>query len=368
MIIENILLEHFRNYVLQKIEFHPKVNILFGDNAQGKTNLLEAIAYLSSAHSYRAKNDSELIQFEENHAYLRGEIKNQERNIVLEVALNRGGRRQLCSNGVKMKTLGELSGLLDTVLFCPEDLHLIREGAYARRRYLDECISQLRPKYAIALSEYKKLYEHKTRILRDSTEYPDLLRVLDDFSLRMAQYGAILIHYRAYFIKKLNLVAPEIHSECSGNHEVLSLQYETVSTITDPEAPTDVLFYQLCEHQKSHKQAEIESRSCLSGPHKDDLIVEINGKSAKSFASQGQTRTAALTLKLATRNIFFQDTGEWPVLLMDDVLSELDEQRQEYVINQTSSGQVFISCCDKEKLGYLKEGNSFQICNGKIIQ
>lgn len=367
MIVKRISLDFFRNYVHLEAAFHPRVNVIVGENAQGKTNLLEAVAYLSSVSSHRARYDREMIQFGVDSAFIKGEIYSRERDYTLEANLFRGARRQLFSNGVRLKTADELSGLLNTVLFCPEDLYLIKEGAAARRRFLDDCICQLRPRYAAALAEYRRLHEHKTRILKDSEEKPSLLDTLDDFSLRMAQCGAILIHYRAHFIKRLTEVAPAIHHDCSGGREKLSLRYETVSTVTDPLAQPKELLPQLLAHQEAHRAAEIAVRQCLSGPHKDDILVEIDGNPAKNFASQGQTRTAALALKLAARDIFYQDTGEWPVLLLDDVLSELDARRQEFVLNRISSGQVFITCCEEEKLANLKEGKAFRIRNGQLI-
>ncbi len=367
MIVKKITLDFFRNYVHLEANFHPRVNVIVGENAQGKTNLLEAVAYLSSVSSHRARYDREMIQLGVDSAFIKGEIFSRERDYTLEANLFRGARRQLYSNGVRLKTADELSGLLNTVLFCPEDLYLIKEGAAARRRFLDDCICQLRPRYAAALAEYKRLHEHKTRILKDSEEKPSLLDTLDDFSLRMAQCGAILIHYRAHFIKRLIEVAPAIHSDCSGGRETLTLRYETVSTVTDPLAQPKELLPQLLAHQEAHRAAEIAVRQCLSGPHKDDIAVEIDGNPAKTFASQGQTRTAALALKLAARDIFYQDTGEWPVLLLDDVLSELDARRQEFVLNRISSGQVFITCCEEEKLANLKEGKAFHIRNGQLV-
>ena len=367
MIVKKISLDFFRNYVHLDAEFHPRVNVIVGENAQGKTNLLEAVAYLSSVSSHRARYDREMIQFGVDSAFIKGEIYSRERDYTLEANLFRGARRQLYSNGVRLKTADEMSGLLNTVLFCPEDLYLIKEGAAARRRFLDDCICQLRPRYAAALAEYRRLHEHKTRILKDSEEKPSLLDTLDDFSLRMAQCGAILIHYRAHFIKRLSEVAPAIHHDCSGGREKLTLRYETVSTVTDPLAQPKELLPQLLAHQEAHRAAEIAVRQCLSGPHKDDILVEIDGNPAKNFASQGQTRTAALALKLAARDIFYQDTGEWPVLLLDDVLSELDARRQEFVLNRISSGQVFITCCEEEKLANLKEGRAFRIRNGQLI-
>ncbi len=304
MTVDRISLDFFRSYVHGEAEFHPGVNVVAGENAQGKTNLLEAVAYLSSASSHRARYDRELIRHGTDHAFVKGDISARGRRLVLEADLHRGQRRQLRCNGVKLKTAGELCGLLRTVLFCPEDLYLIREGAEVRRRFLDSCICQLRPRYAQALAEYKRLYQHKTRILKDAGEHPALLDTLDDFSLRMAQCGAVIVHYRAHFIRRLRETAPEIHRDCSGGRETLALRYDTVSSVTDPEAPPKAILPQLLAHQEAHRRAEIESRSCLSGPHKDELAVDIDGAAAKSYASQGQTRTAALALKLAARDIF----------------------------------------------------------------
>ncbi len=367
MILKALELDFFRNYVHTELSFSPGVNVIWGENAQGKTNLLEAVAYLSAASSHRARYDRELIRHDVDHAFLKAEVTSRGRALILEAGLHRGIRRQLCSNGVKLKTAGELSGLLNTVLFCPEDLYLIREGAEARRRFLDGCICQLRPRYAQALGEYRRLYQHKTRILKDSEQCPGLLDTLDDFSLRMAQCGAVLIHYRAHFVKRLNQAAPDIHADCSGGRERLALRYETVSAVTDPEAPPKAILPQLLAHQEAHRAAEIASKSCLSGPHKDELAVEINGESAKAYASQGQTRTAALALKLAARDIFRQETEEWPVLLLDDVLSELDARRQEFVLNRITSGQVFITCCEEEKLARLRDGKAFHVKDGALV-
>ena len=366
MILNRLELDFFRNYLHLEADFSPGVNVIWGENAQGKTNLLEAVAYLSSCRSHRARYDRELIQFGVDHAFLKGEVSSRGREFLLEARLHRGERRQLFSNGVRLKSAGELGEVLNTILFCPEDLSLIREGAAERRRFLDDAICQLRPKYAAALAEYRKLYEEKTRILRDWEEKPSLLDTLDDFNLRMAQVGAVLIHYRAHFVKRLGELTPPIQSDFSGGREVLDLRYETVSTVTDPEAQPKVILEQLLLHQQTHRKAEMESRMCLSGPHKDDLVVEVDGRSARQFASQGQTRTAALSLKLACRELFREDTGEWPVLLLDDVLSELDAKRQAFVLERIDGGQVLISCCEEDK-GIPQSGKRFHIKDGTLV-
>lgn len=367
MIVKGLELNFFRNYSHLEAAFDDRVNLIYGDNAQGKTNLLEAVAYLSAARSHRARYDREMIMLDIDSAFIRGEIFSRNRDFTLEARLFRGRGRQLYSNGVRLKTAGELSGILNTVLFCPEDLSLIRAGAAERRKFLDGAICQLRPRYAQALAEYNRLYDHKTRILRDWPENPSILETLDDFNLRMAQTGAIVIHYRAHFVKRLREHAPDIHADFSGGREGLELSYETVSTVTDPQAQPRELLPQLLEHQERHRQAEIDSRQCLSGPHKDDLDVTIGGQSAKIYASQGQTRTAALSLKLAQREIFQEETGEWPVLLLDDVLSELDAKRQAFVLNRIRGGQVFITCCEEEKLEGLEGGKAFHVYNGTLI-
>lgn len=363
MRIDKLTLEFWRNYPHAQLDFAPGVNVFYGDNAQGKTNLLEAIAYLSSARSHRARYDRELILLGVDHGFVTGEVWNGQRAVTLEARLSRLGRRQLLANGVRLKSSAELSDSLRTVLFCPEDLFLVKAGAGERRRFFDEHIAQLRPKYALALAEYKRLYEHKTRILRDWPENPALLDTLDDFSLRMAQTGAIIIHYRAHFTKKLALHAPAIHAQCAGGRETLELDYRTVSTVTDPLAGAKAIFNALLEHQQSHRQAELDARQCLTGPHKDDLLLTIDGQSAREYASQGQTRTAALALKLGARELFYADAGHWPVLLLDDVLSELDAKRRDFVLERIQGGQVFITCCEE---GEFPSARNFRVSQGQV--
>ena len=256
---------------------------------------------------------------------------------------------------MKQKTFAGFQGLLTTVLFCPEDLMVLKTGASCRRRLLDHALCQLRPGYEKALTEYNRLLEHKSRILKDFREFPSLADTLPDFNLRMAQLGSVIIGYRANFLEKLDRCTARYHLEFSGGREQLKLHYKTVSTILDPKCGRIELEQRILEHQESHLRAELESGQCLTGPHKDDFDVELDGISLKAFGSQGQTRTAAISLKLAEREIFREDTGEEPVLLLDDVLSELDARRQDFVLNQIKTGQVFITCCEKDRLTDLGE-------------
>ena len=366
MIVRHLSLAHFRNYAALDVDFSPGINVIYGDNAQGKTNLIEAIAYLAACRSHRARGDRELSALDAGEARITADLLSRSRDFRLEIQLRRGQRRRLKKNGVVLKTAAELAGILNTVLFCPEDLYLIRAGAAARRNFLDGAICQMRPRYAAALAEYKRLHEQKTRILRDWPEQPGLLDLLEDYNVRLCQTGALLIHYRAHFIKKLNQYAPAIHGDCSDGREVLSLGYQTVKTVPDPREKPVVLFPQLMEHMEAHRQAELDSRSCLSGPHKDDLLVQIDGLPAKQYASQGQTRTASLSLKLAQRELLYEAFEEYPVLLLDDVLSELDSKRQSFVLNRIAGGQVFITCCEEKRLDRLEAGRVLHIEKGAL--
>ena len=367
MRIDALTLEGFRNYESQCVTFDEHCNVIYGENAQGKTNLLEAIVYLSCGKSPRTHADRELIGFEKQAAVLEGHINSRDREFITRIELQRGKKRKMTVNGVTAKNAAALSDVLHTVFFAPEDLFLIRDGAAARRRFMDNSLCQLRPRYAAALAEYTRLYEHKTRILRDSEDYPALLDTLPEFNARLCQAGAVLIHYRAQFCERLAEYAAQAHGECSGGREALTLSYKTVKTIEDPLAEHSVLVAALEEHQASHYHAELASRLCLSGPHKDDIEVNINGQSARQFCSQGQVRTAALSLKLAEREIHKNTFGEYPVMLLDDVLSELDPRRQEYVLNRIAGGQVFITCCQSDRLETLLNGKVFHIHGGEVV-
>lgn len=366
MQIRELALRGWRNYDSAALTFDDSCNVIYGENAQGKTNLLEAIGFLSGARSHRARGDKELISFHRDRGTITAEVTSRGRDFLLEVQLFRGARRRLFVNHVKCKTAAELGGIVQTVLFCPEDLALIKAGAAERRSFLDHAICQLRPRYAEALAQYNKLLDHKTRILRDWEKHPSLLDVLEDFNEAMARAGALVIHYRAHFVRKLAEKAAQIQTEFSGGRETLALHYATVSTVRDPLGPTVELYEDLRRHQDSHAKAERDARSCLSGPHKDDLVARINGQPARQYASQGQTRTAALSLKLAERELFRDDTGQWPILLLDDVLSELDARRQDFVLRRITGGQVILTGCEAPD-GTFPEGRTLHIVQGKLV-
>ena len=365
MQLSEIHIRDFRNYETLSLDFSPEVNLIVGDNAQGKTNLIEAIGYLGSGKSFRAQKTSELVRIGADFADISGSVFSQERQQTLRWVLFPSGRqRQLYANGVKKKTAGEISGILQTVLFCPEDLMVLKTGASPRRRLADHALCQLRPNYEAALTEYNRILEQKNRILKDRFDNPALLEILPEYNTRLCQVGALLISYRARFFEGLGKAAAVYHDQFSGGKEAFSLTYHTVSTVKDPFASVSVLTQELQEHLERHYRAELESMQCLTGPHKDDFDVSLSELSVKTVGSQGQVRTAAISLKLAQRELMEREGGQMPVLLLDDVLSELDPGRQDFILNQITGGQVFITCCEPGR--FTKLGKSIEIEKGNV--
>ena len=366
MNLNNLTLRNFRNYEFVQLDFDPGVNLIVGDNAQGKTNLLEAISYLGSGKSFRALKQKEMVRFDADFADIEGSVFSQDREQTLRWVIFNGSRpRQIFRNGAKKKTAGEIAGVLPTVLFCPEDLMVLKTGASSRRRLGDNALCQLRPNYDAALTEYNRIVDQKSRILKDHFENPSVLEILPEFNTRLCQVGALLISYRARFYDSLGKAAAKYHNQFSGGAEEFTLDYKTVSTVKDPFAPISTLTEELQDHLARHYRAELETGTCLTGPHKDDFDVSLSGINLKSYGSQGQTRTAAISLKLAQRELMGREWGEEPVLLLDDVLSELDPGRQDFVLNQIVSGQVFITCCEPGR--FTKLGKTIEICKGNLV-
>jgi len=367
MIVKEIYLRGFRNYIEENACFGDGINVICGRNAQGKTNLIEAIYYMTCGRSFRPAGDRELISHGCDDAYLKAETISGGREQSLEARLYRGARRELKANGVKLKNTSELTGRLTAVVFGPDDLDMVKSGAAIRRKQMDQCMSQLRPGYVTALAEFNRLYEQKTRILRTYREKPALIDLLDDFDLRLAQQSARLIYYRAAFAASLSKKAAGIHKDFSGDTEELSIRYKTVGGMDAAGKTPEQILPHLMEHQRRHRQAELSSGLCLSGAHKDDLEIEINGMAARKFASQGQARTATVSVKLAERDIIHEDRGDYPVLLLDDVLSELDADRQRFILDRIKNGQVLITCCDDSNAKGLPESVVRRVDKGKII-
>ena len=366
MRIDELCLTGFRNYDDQTVRFSQGINVITGKNAQGKTNLLEAVHYLTGGMSFRASSDRELVTFGKENTELTAKIYGNGRDQTIQICFGAGRKKRASVNGVRLKNISELAGRFTAVLFCPEDLAIIQSSPAYRRKLLDGCLCQMRPRYAAILLEYRRLYEGKTRILKDRDDR--MLPLLKEYSEAMCRAGAELIRYRSGVSRLLGQIAAETHYSFSGGGEELTVDYHTVGTVTDPHAESSVIVDQLTAHMESHREAEWASGRCLSGVHKDDLLISINGREARKYASQGQARTAAISLKMAEREILKRDTGEYPVLLLDDVLSELDPMRQEYILNRSGTGQVLITCCEEQEVAEKTGGRILRVVAGSVSE
>lgn len=393
MYIQSLSVCNFRNYALESFVFSQGVNLILGENAQGKTNILEAITALSAVRSSRPPLRQDAIRFEAEFAEVIGEIYHDTIPTKLSFRLSRQRKvTEIYKNDVRQKRMMDIHGVLRVVSFCPDDLHLIRAGAVQRRNFLDRALSQISPRYGDALSKFDKCLSQKNAILKAQEEKPSLLDALDDYTIQLCHYGAQIVLSRAKYCQQLMQAASVIHAEIAPQ-ERLSAHYDTVSVlqeqfpqlakcsknsqsqdceilrIKEADLPTLVeVRTALLDYALRMRPREIAARSTLVGPHKDDLVLHINERSAAEFGSQGQVRTAALSLKMAEREVSFAQDGVYPVLLLDDVLSELDHKRQDFILNQVKHGQVFITACDPVTAGRFDQGSRFTIAEGKKIQ
>ena len=359
--LHHLSLRQFRNYTAQQLDFAPGVNLLCGGNGQGKTNLLESVYYASHLRSFRTAHVRELIGHDAPACRVELDFTAGERPRHMDIILPRKGRVQVKVNGVSQPSLSKAQGLLYTVLFAPEDVSLVREGPARRRQFLDAAISQLRPRYGTLLQEYQRVLLHKSRILRDQN--PSFLPLWEDYSARLCRLGARLLAYRRWFVSELFPLAAAYHGQIAPGEE-LTLRYRP-QIADDGTGDAAQLEQALWQHMREHYAAELASKSCLSGVQRDEMEVEIDGRPARLYASQGQSRTAALALKLAERQLIVRQCGQMPVLLLDDVLSELDEGRQRFVLGQIDGGQSIITCCDGAAAQRLCGGRMFEVEQGQ---
>jgi DNA replication and repair protein RecF len=340
MTLNSITLKDFRSYENTSFSFSENINVVSGPNGTGKTNLLEAVYYLATSKSVRSAQDGELVSFNQPGAELEGKFTSGGREQALAVTIKKGSRRAFCLNGAALTSLKELMGVLPAVYFDPGDLSLLQGGAGQRRAFIDAVLCQQKPRYLEALRRYRKLHQSKTKLLGLAAAQPSYLDMLLEYNRGLADTGALLASYRKPFSEKLARYAAGHHSAISGGRETLSFAYQTDA------ADADEAFAKM----NTRREAELARRQCLAGAHRDDLPASLNGRPLKGSGSQGQTRTAAISMKLAARDLLCETFGEPPLLILDDVLSELDESRQTYVLGHISGGQTFISCCEKGKL------------------
>lgn len=364
MKIEKLFLENFRNYRSAEVSFSDGQNLIFGENAQGKTNLLEAIFYLSCLKNFHSSRDFDAVMLGEREARIFGEFEAYGRNIDIDLRI-RNGSRKLLVNGIEEKRPSNHIGLIKTVVFSPDDLKLIKDGPALRRRFLNIAISQMRPQYIKALAEHNRIIENKKQILKmeeGREKYLDFLDVLDE---KLSVVYAYIIRERGEFLKKSADIIARVGDEISGGREKFTLSYSRASSVEDIEDAANA--ERIKEHLRSRRSAELSSFSCLIGAHRDDFVTEINGKSAREFASQGQIRSLVLALKVAEHEILEKDSGEKPILLLDDVLSELDTNRRAFLINDVNRGQTVITGCDEAMFRELLHGKIFTVAKGEIV-
>lgn len=353
MHLTRLKLIHFRNYEQLNISFYPGVNVLYGKNAQGKTNILEAIHICGNGKSFRVNADSKTVMEGKEGAYLFAEyVENMDRSI--EVLIGRDRKKSLKIDGAPAKSLRELLGNLFVVVFSPEDMKMAKEAPSLRRGFLDGEISKIRPSYVDALKNYTKIIAQKNAALR-RRDNKNVGGILDAYNAQLEGYIRIILKNRKSYVNKLGEYVRETHRAISGGMEEISVLYKE----TIPETG-------IAEALRQLREKELFEGSCTSGPHRDDLEILLNGKDIRVFASQGQLRTLMLAVKTACLKILEESTGHMPVLLLDDVFSELDRTRKENLLKTLKGIQTFITTADDADARLLARAHLFYVENGKI--
>ena len=351
MIVNKIYLENFRNYDRQTIELNKEKNVFFGLNGQGKTNIIEALYYFCTCKSFRSVHDREVIKFDRDFSHIKIDFETKRRDNTADIYIT--DKKSVKLNGVNLEKLSELVGIANMVIFTPEQLNLIKEGPGVRRSFLDVFISQTKPTYFKYLMNYYHILKQRNNILKNRK----MLSAIDVWDEKLAEAGVVIARERDEFLKVIDKFIKKYVTE---NEELSVLYLPSVKNdFTDKENFVSQL--------KNSLERDIEKGITMTGPHRDDFDVLLNGKSLKKYGSQGQMRTAVLKIKLAECEIIKEITGEEPLLLLDDILSELDETRRKYFTENIVGRQVIITCTDKE-FAYDGKGSYFSIEDGKATQ
>lgn len=331
MFINDMKLTNYRNYESAAVTFSKGINIFLGENAQGKTNLMEAIYVLAMARSHRTGSDKEMIQWEKDFAKISGRVQKASSSFPLEIVLSKKGKRAKL-NHLEQKKLSSYIGNLNVILFAPEDLSLVKGSPSVRRKFVDMELGQMSPVYLHHLVEYQHILKSRNAYLKQlSMRQASDMTFLDILTEQMAAHGASILAERFLFVKQLQSWAQPIHEEISKQKEVLEIEYHTSMQLEKPE-DKESNYTDLLRTYQANRERELEQRTTVYGPHRDDLKFFVNKKNVQTYGSQGQQRTTALSVKLAEINLMHEITGEYPVLLLDDVLSELDDSRQTHLL------------------------------------
>lgn len=346
MILKSLELNNFRNYERLKLNFDAGTNILYGDNAQGKTNILESVYVSGTTKSHKGSKDRDMIRFNCEESHIRTVVEKHGMDYQIDMHLKKNKSKGIAVNRVPIKRAAELFGILNLVFFSPEDLNIIKNGPSERRRFLDLELCQLDSVYLLHLSGYNKILNQRNRLLKDIPFHRELLDTLDVWDVQLAKYGCKIIEARKDFVSKLNQIVYDIHRKLSGGREELLLSYEP-----DTEAS------EFQERLKNVRERDLKFGQTTAGPHRDDLSFFIQDIDIRKFGSQGQQRTSALSLKLSEIQLVKDSIHETPILLLDDVLSELDSNRQNFLLNSIHDIQTIITCTGLDE--FVK--NRFQI-------
>ena len=353
MWIKELRINNFRNYKNEEIKFEKNINIFYGENAQGKTNIIEAIFLCSMGRSFRTNKDKEMILLNESQANIEIEFEKSDRSGKIKIEL--AGKKNVSINGIKIKKLSELLGNVNIVIFTPDDINILKGGPQNRRKFLDIMISQLRPNYMHVLTLYLKTLEQRNNYLKQIKIENKDENLLDIWDEKLVEYGMRIYEYRKEFIEKIQNKIKNIHKKITENKEEIEIKYFS-------DANTRQNFI---NELKSRRKLDIIKGFTTKGIHRDDFMVYINGKEVEIYGSQGQHRTAILSLKLSELNVIYDEIGEYPILLLDDFMSELDDKRRKNFLNNIKDIQVIITCTEKITLENLKYF-SYNVIDGNI--
>ena len=342
MYINKIKLKNFRNYDEQEIELEPNINIFYGDNAQGKTNIIESIFISSIGKSFRTNKENELIKFNKDFSsiYIEYEKSDRQGNITINIS----NKKEIFINGVKIKKLSELLGKINTVIFTPDDINILKDGPQKRRRFLDIMIGQLRPNYVHILNMYNKTIEQRNNYLKQikiENKSEEMLEIWDE---KLAEYGIKIYEYRYEFIEKIKNKINNIHKKITDEKEEIKIEY--ISDCSNKEKYLNIL--------KERRKLDIIKGFTTKGIHRDDFMIYINDELVNVYGSQGQNRTVILSLKISELQVIYDEIGEYPILLLDDFMSELDEKRRKNFLENIKDTQVIITCTDKLEIDNIK--------------
>lgn len=369
MIFHKISLSDFRN--IESLEIVPgeKVNIICGENAQGKTNLMEALWLFTGAKSFRQTKDSEFIRFGAEKANLKAEFFSENREQNAEITFSPG--KSLKKNGIDIKTAAEYAGTIGGVVFSPSHMNLFRDGPKERRRLIDTSLCQLYPKYLSVLADYKKVLDQRNTVLKDARYHSGLIDMIDIYDEQLACLGGSIIRTRVNYCESLNKKASEIYKGMSRGREKFLAEYITTvlpeGEHADSSMSTADWAQKFYDALQSTRNYDFEHGATSVGPHRDDLEVSLDEMPVRSFGSQGQQRSCILSLKLGEAKMLGEAMGEPPLILLDDVMSELDSIRRDYLLNSIGESQIFLTCCDKELFSGLSDGKVFTMEKGRLL-